>query len=256
MSNCIITIVTISKNHCQGLSNTLDSVNHQDSPGIEHIIIDGNSDDGSKELLDSYSHSKIYTYCSESDNGISSAFNKGLGKSNGDLLFFLNSGDVLTSNTIISQVADSYLTHGWKCAVGSTITTNFKGEPVYYHPPQLSSRFLKYFMFLPHQGFFCETSLHQSYRYNESIKTSMDYELFLRMLQNIKIFYLPMAISNREVGGVSSQDERRILEQSQIRLQHATYFYEKAIVRVLNLLISLKSYLKISSPFAAKIPSE
>lgn len=256
MSNCIITIVTISKNHCQGLSNTLDSVNNQDYPDIEHIIIDGNSDDGSQELLDSYSHSKVYAYCSESDDGISSAFNKGLEKSNGDLIFFLNSGDVLTSNTIISEVVDSYLTHRWKCAVGSTITTNFKGEPVYYHPPQLSSRFLKYFMFLPHQGFFCETSIHKSYRYNESIKTSMDYEVFLRMLPNINIFYLPMAISNREVGGVSSQDERRILEQSQIRLQHATSFDERAIVRVLNLLISLKSYLKISSPFAAKIPSE
>lgn len=255
MNNCLISIVTISRNHLQGLSTTLDSVKDQDYHQIEHIIIDGNSADGSKELLDSYAHSKIYTYCSEPDNGISSALNKGLEKSNGDLIFFLNSGDVLISSTVISEVVESYLVHKWKCAVGTTIATNFEGEPVFYHPPQLSSKFLKYFMFLPHQGFFCETSIHKNYQYSESIKTSMDYELFLRMLKNIEIFYLPIAISNREAGGVSSQDSQRILEQSQIRLNHATYLHEKVIIGILNFLISLKSNLKISSPFAAKIRS-
>ncbi len=252
-SSISISIVTITKNHCQGLNQTLTSVNEQDYQQIEHIIIDGDSTDGSKELLASYNHSKVYIYFSEPDRGISSAFNKGIEKSSGDLIFFLNSGDVLTSHTVISEVCASYRLHRWKCAIGTTITTNFKEEPVYYHPPQLSSKFLKYFMFLPHQGFFCETSMHKEYQYDESIKTSMDYELFLRMLKNVEIFYLPIAISNREAGGISSQDRKRILEQSKIRLQHANYLHEKVIINILNLLISVKSNLKIASPFAAKI---
>ncbi|MEH2223582.1 glycosyltransferase family 2 protein [Nostoc sp.] len=252
MNNCQVSIVTISKNNYQGLQKTLQSVKEQDYKIIEHIVIDGDSDDGSKEFLDSYTHSKNYIYLSELDNGISSAFNKGLQKSNGDLIFFLNSGDVFFSKTVISEVVQSYMQHKWKCAIGVTVTTSFAGETIFYRPPQLSSKFLKYFMFLPHQGFFCETSLHKNYKYNESLKISMDYELFLRMLKNITIFYLPTVISIREPGGISSQTQKRISEHSQIRLIYANKMHEKLIISILNILILLKNNLKIDSPFASK----
>ncbi|MEH2367728.1 glycosyltransferase family 2 protein [Nostoc sp.] len=244
--------MTISKNNYQGLQKTLQSVKEQDYKIIEHIVIDGDSDDGSKEFLDSYTHSKNYIYLSELDNGISSAFNKGLQKSNGDLIFFLNSGDVFFSKTVISEVVQSYMQHKWKCAIGVTVTTSFAGETIFYRPPQLPSKFLKYFMFLPHQGFFCETSLHKNYKYNESLKISMDYELFLRMLKNITIFYLPTVISIREPGGISSQTQKRISEHSQIRLIYANKMHEKLIISILNILILLKNNLKIDSPFASK----
>lgn len=252
MNNCQVSIVTISKNNYQGLQKTLQSVKEQDYKIIEHIVIDGDSSDGSKEFLDSYTHSKNYIYLSELDNGISSAFNKGLQKSNGDLIFFLNAGDVFFSKTVISEVVQSYMQHKWKCAIGVTVTTSFVGETIFYCPPQLSSKFLKYFMFLPHQGFFCETSLHKNYKYNESLKISMDYELFLRMLKNITIFYLPTVISIREPGGISSQTQKRISEHSQIRLIHANKIHEKLIISILNTLILFKNYLKIDSPFASK----
>ncbi len=252
MINCLVSIVTISKNYSNGLYKTLESVKEQDYKGIQHIIIDGNSDDGTKELLKSYSHSKMYTYSSEPDNGISNAFNKGLEKANGDLILFLNSGDVFFSTTVISEVVESYLQHKWKCAIGITVTTSFAGETILYRPPQLSSKFLKYFMFLPHQGFFCETSLHKNYHYNESLKISMDYELFIRMLRNVKIFYLPLVVSIREPGGVSSQTQKRIIEHSNIRLKYAEKIHDKLIIRIVNALIRLKGYLKIDSPFVLK----
>lgn len=252
MSNCLVSIVTISKNNYPGLSKTLESVKEQDYQEIQHIIIDGDSNDGTKELLNSHSHSKMYIYFSEPDNGISDAFNKGLEKSNGDLIFFLNAGDVLFSHTVISEVVESYLQHKWKCAIGITVTTSFAGETILYRPPQLSSKFLKYFMFLPHQGFFCETSLHKNYNYDESIKISMDYELFLRMLKDIEIFYLPTVISIREQGGVSSQTRKRIIEHSQIRMKYAKKIHEKLIIGILNTLILWKGYLRIDSPFAVK----
>ncbi|WP_373540790.1 glycosyltransferase family 2 protein [Chamaesiphon sp.] len=253
MSTCKISIVTISRNNVQNLLKTLDSVKNQDYQLIEHIIIDGDSQDGSKELLGSYIHSKEYSYFSELDNGISDAFNKGLKKSTGDLIFFLNSGDTLSDNVVISEVVKSYLERKWRFAVGITVTTSLTGEPISYQPPKLSSKFLKYFMFLPHQGVFCETSLHRNFNYDESLKTSMDYDLFIRMIENISIFYLPLIISNREPGGVSSDTRKRINEQSQIRIQHAIGLHEKVLIRVVNFLIFVKSYLKLDSPFIAKI---
>ena len=252
MNKILLSIVTISKNDYDGLYQTLESVKQQDYLEIEHIVIDGDSDDGTKELLKNYSHSKEYIYCSEPDNGISSAFNKGLEQSSGDLILFLNSGDVFFDKTVISEVVESYLQHQWKCAIGVTVTNSFAGDTILYRPPQLSSKFLKYFMFLPHQGFFCETSLHKNYKYDESLKISMDYELFLRMLKDIEIFYLPTVISIREPGGISSQNQKRIIEHSQIRLKYANQIYEKLIIIILNLLIIVKGYLKIDSPFALK----
>jgi putative colanic acid biosynthesis glycosyltransferase len=252
MNPYLISIITISKNDLNGLYKTLESVKEQDCEAIEHIVIDGDSNDGTKELLENYSHSKKYDYFSEPDNGISSAFNKGLDKINGDLVLFLNSGDVLSSNTIISQVIESYLKHKWKCAVGGRISSNYAEEEVLYYPPKLTSNFLKYFMFLPHQSFFCETSLHINHKFDESIITSMDYELFLRMLKDVEIFYLPFLVSKCQPGGISSQSRKRVIEQSEIRLKNANKIHDKIIIILVNILIRFKDFSKINSPFSSK----
>ncbi len=252
MNYCLISIVTISKNNSDGLYKTLESVRKQNYEFIEHIVIDGNSNDGTKEILKTYSHSKKYIYFSELDNGISDAFNKGLYKANGDLILFLNSGDTLTSSNIILEVVESYLQHQWRFAVGSVISSNYVGEKILYQPPKLPSFFLKYFMFLPHQGVFCETSLHKNYKFDESIYTSMDYELFIKMLKNIEIFYLPFSISEYQPGGVSSQSRKRIIEQSHIRAKNAENTFDKTIIAIVNVLILLKDSLRINSPFVLK----
>ena len=109
MSNILVSVVSISKDNYQSLFKTLESVKALNYQKTEHIIIDGDFNDGSKQLLKSYSHSKVYKFFSESDSGISSAFNKGLNKSTGDLIFFLNSGDLFSSDTVISEVVESYL---------------------------------------------------------------------------------------------------------------------------------------------------
>ncbi|MDB9436435.1 glycosyltransferase family 2 protein [Dolichospermum lemmermannii CS-548] len=249
MNNCLVSIVTISRNNLVGLSETLRSVKEQDYETIQHIIIDGDSSDGTKEFLQSYQHSKIFTYVSEKDNGISSAFNKGIDRSVGNLIFFLNSGDVLTSEKVISEVVASYLENKWQFAVGSIVSSDYTFKEVLYNPPKLSAKFLSYFMFLPHQAVFCETSLHNHYKFDESIKTSMDYDVFLRMLKGIKIFYLPIIVAKFQPGGISSQSQKRISEQSNIRLKYANNNGDKLIISMVNKLIMLKDLLKINSPF-------
>jgi putative colanic acid biosynthesis glycosyltransferase len=251
MHPCSVTVVTIAKNNYHGLSRTLESVKNQDYGAIEHIVIDGNSNDGSKELLGTYVHSKTYRFVSEPDRGISSALNKGLAQATGDLVFFLNSGDCFASQTIVSEVVASYRQHHWRCAQGGVLAPNHAREAVTYRPPQLPSHFLHYLMFLPHQGFWCETALHQRYQFDESIKTSMDYDLFLRMLMGVEIFYLPTVITRCELEeGIAANWQLRVMEQSQIRLKHTSNPMNRAIVKAVNALIYLKNLLRIDSPFA------
>jgi putative colanic acid biosynthesis glycosyltransferase len=252
MTKCILSIVTISKNDRHGLQETLESVCQQDYPDIEHIVVDGDSDDGTKELLSAYVHSKTYTYCSEPDRGISSAFNKGLERSNGHLIFFLNAGDVFVSSQVVSTVIRSHLEHQWQCAEGITLTAGYSGEEILYAPPKLPSWCLRYLMFLPHQGFFCETALHKSFRFDESLKVTMDYDLFIRMLKGVEIFYLPFAIAKREPGGISSRPELRLSELSHIRRKYAHSILDQWIIRCIDTLTQIKASLKIDSPFARK----
>ncbi|MBD2140278.1 glycosyltransferase [Anabaena sp. FACHB-1250] len=248
MSNCLISIVTISRNDFQGLLKTLDSVKGQDYEYIEHIIVDGDSNDGTREILQSYQHTKNFSYVSEPDNGISSAFNKGLDRSTGDLIFFLNSGDLFFSKSVVSEVVSSYIKYKWKCAVGSRIVF-VKGEEFVYSPPKLPSNFLKYFMFLPHQAFFCETNLHKNYKFDESLKHSMDYDVFIRMLREVEIFYLSVTVAKSAPAGASKGG---MAEQSQIRSKYATNPFDKFIINIINRLLLLKTFFKISSPFAIK----
>ena len=64
---------------------------------IQYVIIDGNSKDKTKSIINKYLD-KIDIFKSEEDNGIYDAFNKGLELAKGDLVGFVNSGDTLTKD--------------------------------------------------------------------------------------------------------------------------------------------------------------
>lgn len=83
---------------------------------FEYIVIDGNSTDGSKALIEAYS-SIIDYWVSESDGGIYQAMNKGVKAAHGDYCLFLNSGDtlhnVLVAKNVMGQLdgCDFYTGH-------------------------------------------------------------------------------------------------------------------------------------------------
>lgn len=50
-----VSIITISYKNAVGLEKTIKSIQNQTYPAIEHIVIDGGSEDGSKEIIEQYS---------------------------------------------------------------------------------------------------------------------------------------------------------------------------------------------------------
>ncbi|RNL51126.1 glycosyltransferase family 2 protein [Pedobacter jejuensis] len=97
-----ISIITINLNNKIGLEKTIQSVINQSYSHIEYIIIDGNSTDGSQELL---SNPKIFKAISEDDSGIYNAMNKGIQLASGEYCLFLNSGDFLVDMNVIEKVS-------------------------------------------------------------------------------------------------------------------------------------------------------
>ena len=94
----LVSIVTINKNDQHGLSKTIASIRGQacNLEDLELIIIDGNSNDGSQQVV-RQNKDIVSVFVSESDSGIYDAMNKGIARSSGSFILFLNSGDFLFS---------------------------------------------------------------------------------------------------------------------------------------------------------------
>lgn len=100
-----LSIITVNLNNKDGLQKTIDSIVSQTNKNFEWIVIDGGSTDGSKEFIEDNKNHITY-WVSEPDKGIYDAMNKGIAKSSGDYLLFINSGDYLCSNDIVEKIVN------------------------------------------------------------------------------------------------------------------------------------------------------
>lgn len=99
----LVSIITPNYNGGKYLEETIKSVLNQDYKNIEYIIIDGKSKDKSIEIIRKYKK-KINTFISEKDNGIFHAVHKGIMKSKGKYIIWINSDDILHKGAAKSVV--------------------------------------------------------------------------------------------------------------------------------------------------------
>ena len=100
-----ITIITVVKNAENTLENCIKSVLSQNYDNLEYIIIDGNSSDRTKEIINKYKNN-ISRIIIEDDDGIWDAMNKGIKLADGEIIGFLNSDDYYFNNTL--EIVNNY----------------------------------------------------------------------------------------------------------------------------------------------------
>ncbi|MCW5623672.1 MAG: glycosyltransferase [Burkholderiales bacterium] len=98
-----VSVVTVCYNSASTLRRTLESVMCQSWPHIEHVVIDGNSTDGTEDLLNEY-RSHLACIVREPDHGIYDAMNKGIARSTGEILCFLNADDTYADDQVLETV--------------------------------------------------------------------------------------------------------------------------------------------------------
>ena len=205
-----ISIITVCYNSEKTIRKTIDSVIHQDYNNIEHIIIDGLSNDNTLKIINEYSH-KISKIISEKDNGIYDAINKGIKSATGDIVGILNSDDELYNSEIIRIIADTFKNNSnLDSIIGDIIFLNDKNQ---IHRKYSSSKWnpLKFAWGLmpPHPSFYCKKQLFSQFGYYRTdFKIASDYELMMRfiLVNKITYKYLPHIFVKMSLGGISTRN--------------------------------------------------
>jgi glycosyltransferase involved in cell wall biosynthesis len=106
MNRPLVSIITPCFNSQKYIAETIESVKRQNYPHIEHIIVDGASTDGTREILRKYDGQ--IKWISEPDNGMYEAINKGFSMAKGEIFTYINSDDLYYSENAVAMVVEAF----------------------------------------------------------------------------------------------------------------------------------------------------
>lgn len=217
-----LSIITICLNENNRIRRTIESVMSQNFSDIEYLVIDGGSSDGTAEIVDQYKNRLAY-FVSEKDDGIYNAMNKGIERSTGEYLLFLNGGDYLYNNDVLKNIF--YKEFNKDIIYGDLVLENTL-ERKSFEDFIISDRHL-FNYYLPHPACFVKKYLFTKYGYyNEDYKIAGDYEFFLRVIKKYKatIMYISKIVSVYNEDGISSNHKYLKLQMRERRRAQKKYF--------------------------------
>jgi len=203
-----VSIITVCYNSQATIEKTIQSVISQTYKDIEYIIVDGNSADNTKDIINRYS-GKISIFISEPDEGLYYAMNKGINLATGDVVGILNSDDFYVDESVIEKVVNCF-TPATDAVYGDIMyvdRSNVSEVKRYWRSGSFSLQKMKFGWMPPHPGFFVRRSAYKQHGvFNTSFVASADYELMFRLIykHHIRLAYLPQVLVKMRDGGLSN----------------------------------------------------
>lgn len=203
-----VSIITVTYNADEFLERAINSVLSQTYPGIEYIVIDGNSTDGTKKILGRYKD-QIDTLIFEDDKGLYDAMNKGIFMATGDVIGFLNSDDFFASEDVVKKVMCSF-NSSIDAVYGNLqyVDRNDENKIIRnWTSGDISESKLMRGWIPPHPTFYVRRQKYNHFgMFNTRYRISSDYDLMVRLLckNGLKAKYLPEVLVKMRTGGVSN----------------------------------------------------
>ncbi len=191
------------------------SVAGQNYGCIEHIIIDGASNDSTLSIVSQFANNSTIVR-SEPDKGIYDAMNKGLSMASGDIVGFLNSDDVFAEPTSLSTIAGSLLASQIDACYGDLIYVSHKNPArvIRHWKSRVYEAGLCEKGWMPaHPTFYARRSVYEKFGgFDTTLKLQADFEMALRLLEvsQIKTTYIPEVLVRMRTGGASNVSIRNI----------------------------------------------
>jgi len=204
-----ISVIIVTYNAATTFQRCLDSIFTQAYKNIEVIVIDGNSNDGTADILRKNAADIAY-WISEPDNGIYDAMNKGTKQAKGKWIYFLGADDVLLP--AFSGLANE-LTNPQAIYYGSVRTRGVIrfGKVSPYHMAKIG---------VFHQAIIYPAAVFLKYNYNLKYRIFADYELNMRCFKDkdLKWIFKDHIIANFNHTGFSGTQKDAPFEQDKSRL--------------------------------------
>lgn len=215
-------IITVVYNGAATIERTIKSVMAQNYKNVEYIVIDGQSTDGTLDILREYSD-HIDCLVSEPDGGIYDAMNKGVALATGDVVAFLNSDDWYAEGAleyVAKQFRDEALQILFACVYwvyGQKFSkSNIKSSSNWDNKLKGIN--------CCHQGVFAKRDLFERYgNFDTKYRIIADYDWLVRVMEH-KVNYMAVdyATTYYSTTGVSS------IEKETTTLEHERWELERA----------------------------
>jgi len=237
----LVTIITVCLNSEKFIKDTIESVLNQTYKNIEYIIIDGQSKDNTLNIIKEYEpkFEGRMKWITEPDKGIYDAMNKGIEKSNGEIIGIINSDDWYENNAVEIAVNTYKKINKEKIIIiGAFNSVRHNKEvikPFYCEidPNDAISFFSKN---INHQAAFVTKIVYKTTGlFNPKYFVVGDRDFFYRasQVQQIEFFIFRKILSNARRGGISSEKglksiwlftrEKYMLQQGRIKLINNIY---------------------------------
>ena len=198
-----LSIITVVLNDYAGLSKTIASVTGQKFLKVEHVVVDGGSNDGSAELAEKFSSVTIE---SKPDGGIYPAMQRGAIAASGEYLIFCNAGDVIFGENFLAdalvQLRSDHSLWGFGPIIEHTERNTFAWVSA---PEETDSKsIISRKTFVPFPSFIIDRNLYLRLGgLTDQYKIAGDFELICKaaIVSNPSIFRDPIALFS--AGGVS-----------------------------------------------------
>jgi glycosyltransferase involved in cell wall biosynthesis len=204
-----VSIITVVYNGADHIRDCIESILTQTYPAIEYIVIDGNSTDGTVDIIRSYG-TKIAKFISEPDNGLYDAMNKGIGMATGDVIGILNADDFYRHERVIENMVATFDRTGSDAVYGDLLyvdRVNPKLIKRYWRSGNFTGRNFLWGWMPGHPTFFAKRSLYEQYgKFRLDMKSAADYELMLRFVHKHKarLAYMNEITIVMRAGGISN----------------------------------------------------
>lgn len=204
-----ISVITVCFNSSKTIERALHSVAQQDWPGVEHIVIDGGSMDGTRSIIERHLE-RLAIFVSEPDKGIYDAMNKGIGHATGDIVCFLNADDMYADQGVLTRVASEMQDHQLDALFGDVaffrpdipekIVRRYRSDR--FHPDRLAYGWMP-----AHPALFMKRSIYEQLGgFRTHFRIAGDFDFIARAFGPKRLHYrhLPQVLVRMQAGGVSN----------------------------------------------------
>lgn len=216
-----IGIIMAVKNSSDTVRVALESVVDQRYPALELVVVDGESADGTIEIVEEYGN-VVSVLVSEPDSSVYDALNKGVSLTSAEVVGFLHGNDWLAPNAIWT-IANAYRLSPSDLIFGDVAYHNESGSERIY---KSNVRYLHRGMSLAHPACYLRRELLLEEEFDTRLRISADYEHMLRLFckREITTFHVDTVVYHMTVGGMSAAHPVvATWENLRAQLRHAVY---------------------------------